>query len=131
MVLIRGFALVLLTALAACAQPLAGPQVITELHDMSDAKFSLTVMAPRAIIREVAVCKAVWWAEMRQASTVSLSNPAYFDPAQHPPQVGRLAEGSVGLTATAYLTAPNPDHNPPVAVADKAPGCRAAFDWYH
>ncbi|WP_428487400.1 hypothetical protein [Rhodopila sp.] len=115
--------------LIGCAQQRPS-NLVTEFYDMSDSKFSVRAIAPPAAVRELAVCKAVWFAEKRNARSLSLSNPAYSAPKNMPAYVGKVPPDWVVLTATAYLTAPNPDGNPIVTVADKAPECRSMWPWY-
>ena len=61
--------------------------------------------------------------------TISLSNP-HYDP---DPQVALLPNpvppGWAVLRATAYLTASNPDHNPPFSVAEWSGKC-SSFPWF-
>lgn len=108
-----------------------GPSnLVTEFYDISDSKFSVRAIAPPATVRELAVCKAVWFAEKRNVRSLSLSNPAYSSPKDMPAYAGKVPPDWVALTATAYLTGPNPDGNPTVTVAEKMPGCRSTWPWY-
>lgn len=115
--------------LAGCARQ-GTSNLVTEFYNMSDSEFSVRAIAPPAAVRELAVCKAVWFAEKRNVRTLSLSNPAYSAPKDIPAYAGKVPPDWVVLSATAYLTAPNPDRNPTFTVAEKAPGCRSMWPWY-
>ena len=81
-------------------------------------------------LRELVVCKAVWFAEKRNVRSLSLSNPSYSSDKKMPAYVGKVPPDWIALTATAYVTAPNPDKNPSVNVVELAPACRSAWPWY-
>jgi hypothetical protein len=115
--------------LASCEHQLTS-NLVTEFYDMSDSKFSVRATAPPVVVRELVVCKAVWFAEKRNMRSLSLSNPAYSSPKDMPAYAGKVPPDWVALTATAYFTALNPDGNPTFSVAEKAPGCRSAWTWY-
>jgi hypothetical protein len=104
--------------------------LVTEFYDMSDTKFSLLAIAPSNVLRELAICKAVWFAEKKNARSISLSNPAYSPPSSLPSYAGKVPPDWVAVTATAYITAPNPDKNPIVDVAQRAQVCRSIWPWY-
>lgn len=113
----------------ACAQqPPSG--LVTEFYDMSDSKFSVRAIAPPTTIGELVICKAVWFAEKRNVRSLSLSNPSYSSVKEMPDFAGKMPPDWVALTATAHVTAPNPDKNPSFSIAEKAPGCRSAWPWY-
>ena len=80
-------------------------------------------MAPEQMIREYAICKAIWFAEKRKVTKLSLSNPKYNNKANTP-------EGWVTVEATAYLTKAKSTKNPFVNVADMAVTCRSGWEWY-
>ena len=104
---------------------------IASFSDMSDTKFSVQVISPRDVIREYAICKAVWFAEKKKIEKMSLSNPVYNETPKGPPGFPiRIPEGWIGLNATAYLTDPNPSGNPVFSGAEKAAFCRKTWDWY-
>jgi len=115
---------------AGVSRPANADDLIASFYDMSDASFSLEVIAPPDIERQFAVCKAVWFAEKKQAANMSLSNPAYGPPKHQGPVPQKVPDGWIALQATAYLTAPNPDGNPSFSVSDKAGPCRDSFSWY-
>ncbi len=118
-----------LALLSACTQRSA-PNMSTEFFDMSDGKFSLRAIAPSSTVRELAVCKAVWFAEKRNVASISLSNPAYATPSTLPAYAGKVPPDWAILTTTAYISDPNPDKNPKFDVAGRAPACRSAWAWY-
>jgi hypothetical protein len=100
-------------------------------YDMSDSKFSVQAISPRDVIREYAVCKAVWFAEKKKAQKMSLSDPVYSDSPKPPPGYPmRIPDGWIALNTTAYLTDPNPSGNPVFGIAEKAAFCRKAWYWY-
>jgi hypothetical protein len=109
--------------------PANADDLIASFYDMSDASFSLEAIAPRDVIRQFAVCKAVWFAEKKHVANMSLSNPVYGSPRPAPVQQ-KMPDGWIALQATAYLTAPNPDGNPTFSVAEKAGPCRQYWSWY-
>lgn len=106
---------------------------MTKFSDMSDTKFTIQAEAPASTVRDLAICKAVWFTEKSHKTSLSLTDPKYSDP-RDPTKVFGIAEKApsdwIRLTTTAYFTGPNPDSNPAILVADKAPACRANFDWY-
>ena len=103
-----------------------------EYYDMSDEKFSLRVISPEDRVREYAICKAVWFAEKKQAEHMSLSNPVYSEPpANKGPFPNETSGRWVMLSTTAYLdAAANPEGNPKVSVSDYAAVCRQGWEWY-
>lgn len=106
------------------------PNLVADFSDMSDTKFTIQADAPPAIVREYTICKAVLFASKMHKTSLSLSNPKYSEPTEIAGGIARVPSGWTRLTATAYLTGANPDGNPTILVADKAPICRAGFDWY-
>ncbi|MEJ1977612.1 MAG: hypothetical protein WDN49_17410 [Acetobacteraceae bacterium] len=122
-----------LAILAVCTAPRAQQQtanLVTEFYDMSDSKFSVRAIAPPNALRELAICKAVWFAEKKNVRSISMGNPAYSPPQELPSYAGKVPADWVVLTATAYITAPNPDRNPSLDVAQKAQACRSVWPWY-
>jgi hypothetical protein len=104
--------------------------MVATFYDMSDTKFSIRAIAPPDAVRQYAICKAVWFAEKKHVTQMSVSNPAYGPLPDNPTGgIGKVPEGSVTLTTTAYLNAPSPDGNPMFSVAEKAGPCRQ-WDWY-
>jgi hypothetical protein len=133
----KPLSLAVILLLVGCTPPQtnAPPQanaanLITSFYNMSDSQFSLRAIGPANAVRELAICKAVWFAEKKHAPQISMGNPAYSAPGHVPAYFGKVPADWVALTATAYLTAPNPDGNPIFAVAEKAPACRSAWTWY-
>ena len=126
------FSLVSFVLFACSATPQAGTaNLITSFYNMSDSQFSIRAIGPANAVRELAICKAVWFAAKKHAPLLSMSNPAYSAPGVVPTYgFGKVPTDWVALTATAYLTAPNPDRNPVFTVAEKVPACRAAWGWY-
>jgi hypothetical protein len=115
---------------SACAGKGHGDLVAT-FYDMSDTQFSVQAIAPPSVIREYAVCKAVWFAEKKRVGRISLSDPSYDKPVQRVGQIpAKVPDGWTVLNATAYLDAPNPDGNPTFSVVEKSGPCRQAWDWY-
>jgi hypothetical protein len=131
-IMIKKLAITLLAAgsLAACAAQGGGTQnVVATFYDMSDS-FSVQGIAPPDLIRELVVCKAVWFAEKKNVRTISLSNPVYGAPKDMRPIPVKVPDNWVILNATAYLTEASPDGNPMFSVAEKAVPCRRTWDWY-
>jgi hypothetical protein len=118
-------ALITLFASAARAQT-SDQNLVASFTNMSDASFTVQVIAPPDRVREYAVCKAVWFAEKKNAKNLSLSNPDYG--ARN--VVTPIPNGWIALQATAYLTAPNPDGNPILSVVERASMCRKMWPWY-
>jgi len=129
----RTFALALMISAAIApvyAQQMGEQNLVASFSKMSDERFDVQVVAPTAVVREYAVCKAVWFAEKKSAKTLSLGNPEYSDPKTAGNLPAKVSEGWVALRATAYLTAPNPDRNPMLSVSERASMCRQMWDWY-
>ena len=97
---------------------------------MSDKSFGLQAIAPPDVIRELAVCKAVWFAEKKNVKNLSLSNPVYGELKNIGPVPSKVPDGWAVLNATAYLDQPSPGGNPMFSVAEKAEPCRQTWDWY-
>jgi hypothetical protein len=108
----------------------AQDQMISAFYDMSATSFSVQVIAPPDRVRELAICKAIWFAEKKHAEKISLSNPHYGPPKDLRSMPARVPDGWVVLNATAYLDGSNPDGNPLVSVAERAASCRAGWAWY-
>jgi hypothetical protein len=108
----------------------AQDQLISTFYNMSATSFSVQVIAPPDQVRELAICKAVWFAEKKHADKISLSNPDYGPPKNLDAIPGKVPHGWVVLSATAYLDESNPDRNPMVSVAEMAMSCRKAWAWY-
>jgi hypothetical protein len=119
-----------ISLLACTTQAGDSENFVTSFYDMSEQKFGIEAIAPPNVVRELAVCKAVWLAEKKHVQSISLSNPVYGEPKNVGSLPFKVPAGSVALTATAYLTGPNPDGNPMVIVAEKAAVCRKGWDWY-
>ena len=122
--------------LASAAQSGWAADMVATLYDMSDTKFSVRAVAPKDRIREYAICKAIWFAEKKNAKEMSVSDPIYSDPKSLDPKILKSFPGTfpgdwVVVTTTAYLTNPNPSGNPIFPIADKAAQCRRMWDWYH
>jgi hypothetical protein len=117
--------------LVGIATPSKAENFVATFSDMSNAKFTVKAIASRDVIREYAVCKAVWFAEKKKAQKMSLSDPVFDESPKAPPGLTmRVSDGWVAVTATAYLTDPNPSGNPLFSVAEKAALCRSGWDWY-
>jgi hypothetical protein len=104
--------------------------LIATFYDLSDTRFSVQAVAPPNAVRELAVCKAVWFAEKKHVERISLSNPSYGPSKSIGPVPAKVPDGWTALNATAYLNAPSPDGNPMLSVAEKAGSCRQIWDWY-
>lgn len=124
---VRGLAVAVL--LVGACTPME-PNLVTTFSAMSDGKFSLQAIGPRDVVRELAVCKAVWFVEKRGGTSLSLSDPVYSDPPRQPGVADPVPDTWVVLKATAYLTVPNPNGIPTLSVATLAPSCRAMWPWY-
>jgi hypothetical protein len=105
-------------------------ELIARFYDMSDTRFSVEAVSPKDVIREFAICKAVWFAEKKDARSISLSDPVYSKTRSGPAHPIQVPDDWVAVNATAYLTDPNPSGNPTVSVAEKAAQCRRVWDWY-
>jgi hypothetical protein len=116
-----------MAALAGCSGP-KGDMSAT-FYDMSASKFSVQAIAPTTVIREYAICKAVWFAEKKRAETISLCNPSYA-PTDRAGPMPPIPVGWTVLNSTAYVGQPSADGNPTVPVAEKAALCRQGWDWY-
>jgi hypothetical protein len=122
-------ALAALVAMTACKTERGG-NMVASYSGMSDTQFTVEAVAPPDVIREYAICKAVWLAEKKGATTISLSNPEYAKPRPQQAVMGPFPPEWLSVRATAYLTEPNPSGNPNVSVADYAAQCRRGWDWY-
>lgn len=74
---------------------------------------------------QYAICKAIWFAEKKKASKLSLSNPVYNSKPKAP-----VPEGWAAVDATAYLAQKSPNGNPFVNVQEMAATCRSGWEWY-
>lgn len=106
--------------------------LVAQFSNITDTKFSIQAISPREEIREFAICKAVWFAEKKKWTKMSLGDPVYSNFPRKLPGEGeiKVPEGWIALTTTAYLSDPNPSGNPSFTVAEKAAQCRKAWDWY-
>lgn len=104
--------------------------MIAKYYDISDSGFSVEATAPRATIREYAICKAVWFAEMKKVQSVSLGDPSYSEPVPLPEWPASPPKDWVTVRTTAHLNGPSPSGNPPVNVAAYASQCRQLWQWY-
>ncbi len=111
------------------SQTASQSQMWATFSNMSEAGFAVEAVAPPDVIREYAICKAVWFAEKQKASGLSLSDPVYGPPGPGPLRQQVPADW-ISVKATAYVTTPNPSGNPTFTVADKASQCRQMWDWY-
>jgi hypothetical protein len=102
-------------------------EMVTTFYDMSDKSFGVQAVAPPDTVRQLAVCKAIWFAEKKHVNRISFGDPDYQHPKVTPAQV---PDGWSVLNATVYLTEINPSGNPMVNVAEKAAWCRSGWDWY-
>ncbi len=113
------------------ARPSAAEDFIATIYDVSDTKFSVEAISPREVIREYAICKAVWFAEKKHAQKLSLSDPVYDEPPKSiPPYPKQIPKGWIKLNTTAYLSDPSPSGNPMFSVGEKAAQCREYWTWY-
>src|SRR6185437_2283004 len=115
--------------LSACSSTSGNPQFVTAFHDMSDKSFGIQAIAPPSVVRELAICKAVWFAEKKRIEKISLSNPSYGSVGSAGPLPVKVPDDWTVLNTTAYMNGPSPDGNPAFSVAEKAGPCRA-WDWY-
>jgi hypothetical protein len=127
-----GFAAMGAALLSGCASNGAssGTNMVAEFHDMSKTQLSVRSAAPPDVVREYAICKAVWMAEKPHVAQISLSNPVYGPPTMPGPVPFKFPDGWVSLEATAYLGTVGPDGNPLFSVEEKAGPCRRGWDWY-
>jgi hypothetical protein len=124
-------AAVIVTTSCATQQPKQSLNFVSQFSEMSTKGFILKVDASANVVREYAICKAVWFAGKQNKTSLSLSNPAYVELTGNVPGVGVIPADWVQLTTVAYFGSNSPEGNPSFQVADKTPGCRAAFDWFH
>lgn len=108
----------------------AEDQLISTFYDITDKSFSLQVIAPPGMVRQLAICKAVWLAEKKKLTRISLSNPSYGQAMRQAQIRISVPQGWIVLDTTAYFTEPNPGGNPMVDVSDKATSCRRMWPWY-
>ena len=104
--------------------------MVASFYDMSDVQFSVEAIAPPQVIREYAICKAVWFAEKKKAQKMSLGDPVYTKPRSDTQRLNQIPAGWSTLNTTAYLAEPNPSGNPTVGVGERAAQCRQMWDWY-
>ena len=114
--------------LSGCAS--SGPNMVASFHDMSAAKFSVRAVAAPEVIREYVICKAIWMAEKRHVTQISLSNPIYGPPTVEGPLQLKFPDNWVSVETTAYLGTVGPEGNPLVNVQERAGLCRKGWDWY-
>ena len=120
-------------ALYGCASTPNMPQqaMSASYYDMKDESFSLQAIAPVKVIREYAICKAIWFAEKKKANKMALGDPSYGGQPRTPGTLGSaVPEGWGVVDATAYLSEPKSTQNPFVNVADMAANCRSGWEWY-
>ena len=106
------------------------PLMSASFYNMKKEQFSLKVVAPKEVIREYAICKAVWFAEHKKALEISLGNPAYSNSIINGEKSNPVPNDWIVVDATAYISTPNPDGNPFVKVKDFAENCRNGWEWY-
>ncbi len=100
-------------------------------YNMKDESFSLQAIAPMQIIREYAICKAIWFAEKKNAKKIALSDPKYDKQPRTPGTWGsEIHKGWGVLDTTAYLTEPKSTQNPFINVTEKASTCSNVWQWY-
>lgn len=116
---------------SASAQNMNQPLMSTSFYGMKEEKFSLKAIAPKDVIRQYAVCKAVWFAEKKRAKNMSLSNPKYSDKYEELGKLKTVPDGWIVIEATAYLSKTNPTGNPFVSIEQMAVACRKSWDWYN
>ena len=100
-------------------------------YDMKVESFSLQAIAPVQVIREYAICKAIWFAEKKSAKKVALGDPKYGGQLKSPGILGSpVPQGWGVVDTTAYLSEPKSTQNPFVNVEEMASKCRSGWDWY-
>jgi hypothetical protein len=117
----------LLSVLA--SQPSSAQNMVAGFTNMAEQSFDVRVAAPREVVAEYALCKAVWFAEQNQAETIWLGEPAFSAPLDSDSIITPIPEDWLVLTATAYYAQQNEDF-PFFDVAENAVACKGAWDWY-
>jgi hypothetical protein len=105
--------------------------MVASFSDMSDTKISVRAVAPTKVIREYAICKAIWIAEKKKVRKIALTSPVYGPPKSPPPLNWSFPPDWASLETTAYFNGDSPDGNPAFDVSEKADACRKAWDWFH
>lgn len=118
---------IVLLALSGCATAPNTNQrsMSASFYDMKEDVFSLQAIAPSKVIREYAICKAIWFAEKKNATKLSLGDPVYNKKTKE-----HVPEGWAVVDATAYLAKQSPNGNPFISVREMAATCRNGWDWY-
>lgn len=108
------------------------PSMVAAYYDIQDKSFSIQAVAPKEMVREYVICKAVWFAEKKKALEVSLSDPEYNGPLKemYPPSLEFPKSWTV-VDTTAYLSKNKLAKNPFVKVTEYAANCRKTWPWYH
>ena len=126
-----GFILLTLSSFATAEdtsqQPLAESMSAT-FYNMEDDLFSFQAIAPTEVILEYAICKAVWFAEKKQAMTISLSNPIFNSVPKEPET--SVPNGWATVDAIVYLNEQCPSCRLFLKIPEIAEECRSGWDWY-
>ncbi len=124
-------AILVATLLGCASKPSPNQQSMSaSFYDMKEETFSLQAIAPSEVIRQYAICKAIWFSEKKKATKLSLGDPIYNSEPRGQAILGAVPKGWAVVDATAYLAEQSPNGNPFVNVQEMASSCRKGWEWY-